>query len=84
MRSKNIVGLRVRKARKESRVTQMELAARLQLLGITIDRSAIAKLETGRRPVSDIEVAAIAKVLKVPIPWLFEESNNILESSESQ
>jgi len=62
----------------------MELAARLQLLGITIDRSAIAKLETGRRPVSDIEVAAIAKVLKVPIPWLFEESNNILESSESQ
>jgi len=61
----------------------MELAARLQLLGITIDRSAIAKLETGRRPISDIEVAAIAKVLKVPIPWLFEESNNILESSES-
>ena len=62
----------------------MELAARLQLLGINIDRSGIAKLETGRRPVSDVEVAAIAKVLKVPIPWLFEGSNNILESPESQ
>jgi len=73
MRRKNIVGPRVRKARKESQVTQMELAAQLQLLGISIDRSAIAKLESGRRPASDIELAAIAKVLKVPISWLFEE-----------
>ena len=73
MRRKNIVGPRVRKARKESQVTQMELAAQLQLLGISIDRSAIAKLESGRRPASDIEIAAIAKVLKVPISWLFEE-----------
>ncbi len=73
MRRKNIVGPRIRKARKESQVTQMELAAQLQLLGISIDRSAIAKLESGSRPASDIEVAAIAKVLKVPISWLFEE-----------
>ena len=84
VRRKNIVGPRVRKARKESRITQMELAARLQLLGITIDRSGIAKLETGRRPASDIEIAAIAKVLKVTIPWLFEESNNLLNSLGGQ
>jgi transcriptional regulator with XRE-family HTH domain len=60
----------------------MELAARLQVLGITIDRSGVAKLESGRRPVSDIEVAAIAKILKVSIPWLFEENNDLLDSSE--
>jgi transcriptional regulator with XRE-family HTH domain len=81
---KNIIGSRVRKARKESQITQMELAARLQLLGITIDRSGIAKLESGRRPASDIEVAAIARVLKVTIPWLFEESNNLLDSLRDQ
>lgn len=75
---KNIVGPRVRKARKEARVTQMELAARLQLLGVTIDRSGIAKLESGKRPASDIEVAAIARVLKVPITWLYEESEEVL------
>jgi len=80
VRRKNIVGSRVRKARKEAGITQMELAARLQVLGITIDRSGVAKLESGRRPASDIEVAAIAKVLKVPIPWLFEESNDLLDS----
>lgn len=74
MHRKNIVGSRVRKARKKSKVTQMELAARLQVLGIRIDRPAISKLETGNRPVTDIEVAAIAKTLKVPISWLFEEN----------
>ena len=80
VRRKNIIGSRVRTARQESGITQMELAARLQVLGITIDRSGVAKLESGRRPASDIEVAAIAKVLRVPIPWLFEGSNNLLDS----
>ncbi len=84
MRRKNIVGSRVRKARKESRITQMELAARLQLLGIIIDRSGIAKLESGRRPASDIEVAAIASLLKVPISWLFEETNEVFSRLEIQ
>jgi transcriptional regulator with XRE-family HTH domain len=72
---KNIIGLRIRQARKAAHFTQMELAAQLQLMGITIDRSAIAKIETDRRPVSDIEIAAIAKILKVDISWLFEDSN---------
>ena len=84
VRRKNIVGSRVRMARKESKITQMELAAQLQLLGITIDRSGIAKLESGRRPASDIEIAAIGKVLRVTIPWLFEESNNLLNSLVGQ
>jgi transcriptional regulator with XRE-family HTH domain len=79
---KNVVGSRIRKARKELKITQMELAARLQVLGITIDRSGITKLEGGKRPVSDIEVAALAEVLKVPIPWLFEGSKNLFRSVE--
>lgn len=72
MQRKNIVGSRVRKARRESGVTQMELAARLQVLGIKIDRPGISKLETGSRPATDIEIDAIAKTLKVPVSWLFE------------
>lgn len=72
VRRKNIIGSRIRIARKESKITQMELAAQLQLLGINLDRSGIAKLEGGRRPISDIEIAAIAKILKVTITWLFE------------
>ena len=74
MQERNIVGFRVHQARKKSKITQIQLPARLQVLGIKIDRPAISKLETGSRPVTDIEVAAIAKTLKVPISWLFEEN----------
>jgi transcriptional regulator with XRE-family HTH domain len=56
-------------------VTQIKLAAQLQLLGIKIERSGIAKFKTGRRPVSDIKITAIAKILNVYMPWLFEDSN---------
>lgn len=83
MRRRNVVGSRVRKARKQLKITQLELAARLQVLGITIDRSGIAKLEGEKRPVSDIEVAALAEVLKVSIPWLFEESKHLFNSVEA-
>ena len=83
MHTKNVVGSRVRKARKQLNITQMELAARLQILGITIDRSGIAKMEGGKRPVSDIEVAALAEVLKVPIVWLFEESRHLFDSADA-
>ena len=74
MPRKNVVGFRVRKAREELKITQAELAARLQVSGIKIDRPAISKLETGNRPVTDIEIVAIARILNVPISWLFEEN----------
>jgi transcriptional regulator with XRE-family HTH domain len=74
---RNILGVRVRQARVTARprLTQIDLAARLQLLGISIDQAGVSKIEAGRRPVSDIEVAALAKALKVPVSWLFEESD---------
>ena len=83
MNRKNIVGSRIRQARKELKITQLELAARLQVLGIRIDRSGIAKLEGGRRPISDIEVVALSEVLKVPISDLFEGSRRLFPSVEA-
>ena len=75
MGKKNIVGARVRQARKASKppITQTDLVARLQLLGISIDQSGISKIECGQRPVSDIEVASLAKALKVSVAWLIGE-----------
>ncbi len=69
---KNLVGDRVRQARKESepQVTQGDLAARLQVLGVSVDQSGISKIETGERPVSDIEVVALADALNVSAAWL--------------
>jgi transcriptional regulator with XRE-family HTH domain len=80
---KNIIGLRIRAARKAAHMTQMKLAAELQLLGIKIDRSSIAKLESGRRPISDVEIIAIAKVLNVTILELFENSSQLFTQLEN-
>ena len=68
------MGSRVRQARRAAkpRITQRDLMARLQVLGMVIDQSGLSKIENGQRPVSDIEVIALAKALKVSVAWLLE------------
>ena len=72
MRGKNIIGQRVREARKKAKpsITQLDLVARLQTEGLSVDQSALSKIESGLRPVTDIEVVALAKALKVSAEWL--------------
>ena len=74
---RNIVGTRVRQARKSAtpQISQVDLVARLQLLGMKIEQSGISKIEQGYRPVSDVEVAALAIALKVSAAWLLGETN---------
>jgi transcriptional regulator with XRE-family HTH domain len=75
---RNVVGPRVREARKQARppITQKDLVARLQVLGLKVDQSTISKIEQGSRPVFDFEVVALAKALKVSTSWLLEGANN--------
>lgn len=75
---RNIVGIRVRQARKAAKppVTQSDLIARLQLLDMNIDQSGLSKIENGQRPVSDMEVVALAKALKVTEEWLLKGTGN--------
>jgi transcriptional regulator with XRE-family HTH domain len=72
---KNIVGKRVREARKQANppITQRDLVARLQILGLRVDQSTISKIEQGIRPVSDLEVVALAKALKVSASRLLDD-----------
>ncbi|MBE2213503.1 MAG: helix-turn-helix transcriptional regulator [Opitutaceae bacterium] len=73
---KNIVGANVRKIRfgQKVPVSQQDLAGRLAALGISIDRSAIARIERGDRYVLDYEAAAIARAFRVPITELFRQT----------
>lgn len=48
------------------------MVGRLARLGIQINQSQMAKIESGDRPILDYELAAIAKALKVPIQSLFD------------
>ena len=72
MMKRNLVGLRVRQARKLANpsISQIDLSARLQVLGFKIDQSGVSKIEQGRRPVLDLEVVALSKALKVSSTWL--------------
>lgn len=49
---------------------QIELLAKLQLAGIEISTPALSLLEGQKRPVSDIELSALADVLNVSVDWL--------------
>ena len=70
---KNLIGPAIRRIRLAQRtpITQQDLSARLATRGVTLDQSAIARIECGERGVSDIEAVAIAKALRVPIEKLF-------------
>ena len=68
--SKNISGKRIHDARKLSKLTQSDLAAKLQLKGILIERDSISRIEIGTRFVSDYELREIAQILKVSVNWL--------------
>ncbi len=59
----NICGKNVAKFRKEIKISQRELADRLQLIGLDVDKNAIQRIESGQRFVTDIELIALVKVL---------------------
>ena len=68
--AKNLCGPRVREARKKLRLSQAELAARLQVAGITIERDSVSRIELGTRFVSDYELRALARILLVSVDHL--------------
>lgn len=67
---KNICGERIHEARCKLRLTQSDLAAKLQLNGIIIERDSISRIEIGTRFVADYELREIAKILRVSPLWL--------------
>lgn len=72
---KNICGDRVREARQKQRISQTDLAARLQVSGVIIERDSISRIEIGTRFVADYELAVLASSLKVSVEWLLGIDN---------
>ena len=74
---RNIVGARVTEARKAHGMKQVELLAQLQLRGVDLSVPALSLLEGQKRPVSDIELNALADILQVSVDWLLGREGNI-------
>lgn len=72
---KNISGDRVREARLCRRMSQAELAARMQVNGIVIERDSISRIEIGTRFIPDYELPLFAEVLGVSVTWLLGIDN---------
>ena len=68
--NRNIIGKRVTEARQNLGMKQIELLKKLQLAGIDLSVPALSLLEGQKRPVSDIELNALADVLNVSVDWL--------------
>ena len=69
----NLCGTKIAQMRKGLKISQRELADRLQIHGLDIDKNAVQRIEAGKRFVTDIELVAFAAVLKKDIKELVGE-----------
>lgn len=67
---RNLIGARVTEARERLGMKQIELLSKLQTAGIDISIPALSLLEGQKRPVSDMELNALADILQVSVDWL--------------
>lgn len=79
--SNNVCGKNVSRFRKELNISQRELADRLQLIGLDVDKNAIQRIESGQRFVTDIELIYLAKILDKAFDELLE---NIINCNEKE
>ena len=64
---------KLQELRKNIGYSQRELADKMQLVGIDIDKNAIQRIECGKRFVTDIEIAAFSKVFDICLEELLKE-----------
>ncbi len=68
--SNNLSGKKIAALRKEKKLSQRKLAAKMQLLGFDVDHYFIRRVENGERFVTDIDLVIFSKALDVPITEL--------------
>lgn len=71
--NRNIISQTVRRHREKMKLSQTELAAKMQVLGVAIDQQMISKIESNTRIVKDFELLALSCILKIDLPAFFED-----------
>jgi transcriptional regulator with XRE-family HTH domain len=70
--SHNISGKNIKRLRKSMKLSQRQLADKMQLMGIDVGKNVIQRLESGERFVTDIELKVFAAFFKVSSDTLME------------
>lgn len=73
MLEKNITGKKIKLIRESKKITQEQLAARINIYGVEFDQTIVSKIENQIREVADYEVKLIANALGVNVEDLFDE-----------
>ena len=68
----NISGSAIRRERERQRLSQEQLAARMQVEGIQLNQKAISRIETGGRVVADYELTTFSRVLGLSLQKLVD------------
>ena len=66
------IGKNIKELRERAGMTQDALAAKLQLEGCDITRSAVAKIEVGQRHIYCDEIILLQKILKTTFEEIFD------------
>ena len=69
---KNLISERLIELRKRHGLSQRDLVRELQILGCNIDKNVIARIETQKRYVTDIEIQKICEVFHVTFEDLIQ------------
>ena len=66
----NVIGINLKKYRQKQKMSQEKLCDKLALLGITLYKNDIYRIENNKRLVRDFELCGIAEILNVKIEQL--------------
>ena len=69
---RNVSGSNIRKIREREGMSQEQLAAKIQLIGVPMVQKAISRIETGERVVADYELMLIAQIFGVDVKDLLD------------
>ena len=67
---KNISGERIRQLRKANKLSQNQLAIKMQTEGVIMEQDVISRIESGQRILVDYELYALAQIFKVSSDWI--------------
>lgn len=72
-----MVGNNIRRLREKKKITQEQLAAKLQINGCDVTRSALAKIEVGQRHLYPDEIILLRELLGVTYDEIFDLSMSL-------
>lgn len=71
---KNICGERIKCLRQTKKLSQLDLAARMEIQEVYLGQDDISRIENGTRSVTDYELFAFSKALNVSILEILDET----------